>query len=432
MSSWIVEPIGELFDIGAGKSVTPSARVGDRPYPFLRTANVFWGRIDVSRVDAMHFSDVEIAQKSLRPGDLLVCEGGDIGRAAIWRGELADCGFQNHLHRLRAKSARISPLFAMFYLEAGFTQLGIFEGAGNKTTIPNLSRNRLAALEIPVPVIGEQRRIAAILWKIQRSIDVQEQLVATVRELKQAAMRQLFTRGLRGEAQKETEIGMVPESWEVVPFETLREFLQYGTSSKCDYPRVGNPVLRIPNVIGGKVDATDLKWCELSEKEVAQWLLADGDILFVRTNGVRDRVGTCAAFHGEPANALFASYLIRARLLRDRLDPDYLQYFVGTSAGIAQLGGRASPAADGKFNVNTKTIDAVLVPVPATLAEQHEIATALQTIDRKLAYHERKRDTLQELFKTLLHELMTGRIRVHELDIDITALAGGPTGGEDS
>ena len=59
------------------------------------------------------------------------------------------------------------------------------------------------------------------------------------------------------------------------------------------------------------------------------------------------------------------------------------------------------------------------------------IRTALQTIDRKLAHHERKRDTLQELFKSLLHELMTGRIRVHDLDIDTTALIGEPTGGED-
>ena len=80
-------------------------------------------------------------------------------------------------------------------------------------------------------------------------------------------------------------------------------------------------------------------------------------------------------------------------------------------------------------NLNKDLVAGFPIPVPSTLPEQHEIATALQTIDRKLAHHERKRDTLQELFKTLLHELMTGRIRVHELDIDITTLAGESTGG---
>ena len=431
MSEWPTRAIGELFDFGAGKSVTPIARAGAGRYPFLRTANVFWGRIDLGNVDSMHFSDDEIARKSLTPGDLLVCEGGDIGRSALWRGELARCGFQNHLHRLRRKAADVEPMFVMYYLQAGFTQLGVFEGAGNKTTIPNLSRSRLADLEVPFPSLDEQRRIASILWKVQRAVEVQENLVATVRELKQAAMRQLFTRGLRGEAQKESEIGLVPESWEVLPFESMREFLQYGTSSKCNYSRDGSAVLRIPNVLAGRIDPSDLKRCVLPEREVAQWLLSDGDVLFIRTNGVRDRVGSCAVYHGEPENALFASYLIRARLHGHVLNPDFFQYFAGSEAGIAQLGGRASPAADGKFNINTRAIDSLLVSVPQTLAEQHEISTALQTIDRKLAHHERKRDTLQELFKSLLHELMTGRIRVHDLDIDTTALIGEPTGEED-
>ena len=87
-TSWPKKKIGELFYIGAGKSVTPAGRLGTRRFPFLRTANVFWGRIDLTALDAMNFSDEEIEMKSLRKGDLLVCEGGDIGRAAIWNGEV--------------------------------------------------------------------------------------------------------------------------------------------------------------------------------------------------------------------------------------------------------------------------------------------------------------------------------------------------------
>jgi type I restriction enzyme S subunit len=97
------------------------------------------------------------------------------------------------------------------------------------------------------------------------------------------------------------------------------------------------------------------------------------------------------------------------------LNPDFLQYFSSTEQGRAQLSGRASPAADGKFNINTKSIEALLLPLPV-LAEQEEIVKVLQAVDRKVAHHERKRATLKELFKTLLNELMTGRVRVADLD----------------
>src|SRR5437667_9411949 len=111
---WPTTTIGELFDIGSGKSVTPAARHGAPKSPFLRTANVLWGRINLSEVDAMHFSTEELRTKTLRKGDLLVCEGGDIGRSAIWTGEIENCGFQNHLHRLRPRSVEALPQFYMY------------------------------------------------------------------------------------------------------------------------------------------------------------------------------------------------------------------------------------------------------------------------------------------------------------------------------
>ena len=204
------------------------------------------------------------------------------------------------------------------------------------------------------------------------------------------------------------------------PLEELREFLQYGTSAKCDYSKAGNPVLRIPNIVDGRIDSHDLKRCTLTAKEVDSLVLEDGDVLFIRTNGVRERVGSCAIYHGQPALSLFASYLIRARLKKDELNPDYFQYFSNTPVSRAQLAGRASPAADGKFNVNTKHIGSVLVPLPKEPEEQREIVNILQAIDRKIALHERKRASTQDLFQTLLYKLMTGEIRVADLDIDVS------------
>ena len=219
--SWTQRLLGELFEIGAGKTMSAAARNGVDKTPFLRTSNVLWDEIDLSSVDEMSIPEHELQTKLLRAGDLLVCEGGEIGRAAIWNGEIETMSFQNHLHRLRPIVKEVEPRFYVYFLQSAFTQLGIFEGAGNRTTIPNLSRSRLAGLEVPQPEIGVQRAIVAVLSWVREAIRTQGRSIELAQGLKRAAMQRLFTRGLRDEAQKKTEVGLIPESWEVLPFDKV-------------------------------------------------------------------------------------------------------------------------------------------------------------------------------------------------------------------
>jgi type I restriction enzyme S subunit len=415
--AWPLRPLGELFEIGAGKTMSAAARSGADKTRFLRTSNVLWDEIDLSTVDEMAIPAHELQGKLLTPGDLLVCEGGDIGRAAVWNGEVATMSFQNHLHRLRPIGDDVEPRFYVYFLQSGFTQLGIFEGAGNKTTIPNLSRNRLAALEVPHPGIDEQRDIARGLARVRAAMKLHDQSLAVSQDLKRAAMATLFTHGLKGEAQKETEIGLVPQSWDVVDFGTARNRLQYGTSTRCTYDSDGLPVLRIPNIEPGRVNALDLKFAKLPSEEASRYRLETGDLIFIRTNGVIERLGSCAVYAGEPKDALFASYLIRAQIKLDKLDPYFASYFFSSELGTSIIAGRATPAADGKYNLNTGTIDGLPLPLPPTLDEQQDLVAILDAIDRKIDLHKRKRAVLDELFKSLLHKLMTGEIRVGDLDI---------------
>jgi len=422
--SWPLRPLGELFEIGAGKTMSAAARAGQDKTPFLRTSNVLWDDIDLTTVDEMAIPADELPGKLLRPGDLLVCEGGEIGRAAIWNGEMEVVSFQNHLHRLRPLVDDVDPRFYVYFLQCAFTQLGIFEGAGNKTTIPNLSRNRLAALDVPHPELGEQRDNVRALARVREAMKLHDRSAIVAQDLKRAAMQALFTKGLRDEAQKETEIGPVPEKWDVVEFATVRERLQYGTSTRCTYDPIDFPVLRIPNIEPGRVNIDDMKFGTLRADEAARYRLMNGDLIFIRTNGVIERLGACAVYAGQPESALFASYLIRAQLKLDRIDPYFATYFFGSELGTSIVAGRATPAADGKYNLNTGTIDSLPLPLPPTLDEQREIATILDAIDRKIDLHRRKRAVLDELFKALLHKLMTGEIRV--ADLDLSALAPKP------
>ena len=175
--AWTWRPLGEMFEIGAGKTMSAAARSGADKTPFLRTSNVLWDEIDLSSVDEMAIPDHQLPAKLLRRGDLLVCEGGEIGRAAIWNGKVKKMSFQNHLHRLRPIVEEVEPRFYVYFLQSAFTQLGIFEGVGNKTTIPNLSRSRLAGLEVPQPKIDEQLAIVAALSRVREVIKTQHQSV---------------------------------------------------------------------------------------------------------------------------------------------------------------------------------------------------------------------------------------------------------------
>ncbi|MCP1715467.1 type I restriction enzyme S subunit [Methanocalculus alkaliphilus] len=284
--------------------------------------------------------------------------------------------------------------------------------------VPGLNRDLAYLQEIYIPIEkSEQRRIAAILSAVQRAIEQQEELIARTTELKKALMYKLFTEGTRGEPQKDTEIGIVPESWEIFRLDDIADSFTYGTSVKCDYNISGVPVLRIPNVVGGQIDLIDIKYGLLNSAEIENLKLKYGDLLFVRTNGVKENAGRCSMYRNEILNGCyFASYLIRVRFQTDKILPEFVNEYTRTETGSSFLSGKASRTADGKFNINTGTLKGVIIPVPS-LDEQREIVEEIGLIDEKSVNHKSHLQLLKDLFKTLLHQLMTAEIRVDNVDL---------------
>jgi type I restriction enzyme S subunit len=318
---------------------------------------------------------------------------------------------------LHPRSDQEDPRFLFFYLLHADIRNFVAERMEGSTGRKRVPERVLLDLPIPAFKRDEQTAIADALEIIQHASAAEETCKRATLQLKRAAMRELFTRGLRSEAQKETEIGPMPESWEAVSFGSVREWLQYGTSTRCTYDTSGFPVLRIPNIEPGRVNADDLKYANLSAAEADRYRLERGDLIFIRTNGVLERLGSCAVYAGEPINALFASYLIRARLTLDRIDPYFAAYFFSSELGTSIVAGRATPAADGKYNLNTGTIESLPIPLPPSLDEQREIVSILDAIDRKLDLHRQKRLILDDLFTALLHKAVTGEITISDLDL---------------
>jgi type I restriction enzyme S subunit len=156
--SWQVQRFDSLFAVQQGKQVSKKNRVGENQRPFLRTKNLFWGGLHLSDLDQMHFTEAEEQRFALKSGDLLICEGGDIGRTAIWREGPVRCYYQNHLHRARLRDEGADSPFVLYWLWYAFEVGSVYFGRGNVTTIPNLSQSKLCELPLPVPPLAEQRK----------------------------------------------------------------------------------------------------------------------------------------------------------------------------------------------------------------------------------------------------------------------------------
>ncbi len=283
--------------------------------------------------------------------------------------------------------------------------------------IPSRGYNRhfklLKESSVPHPAdTWEQKKIASLLTLVQRAIEQQERLIALTTELKKALMHKLFTDGRRGEKQKQTEIGPVPESWKVIPLGSLLKMAQYGLSVKGS--AAGSyPMLRMTNQINGQIVPNDLKWVEISEADFNKFSVKRGDVLFNRTNSY-DLVGRTAIFDLDGEYA-FASYLIRLRVDHDMLDSFFLNHYLNCDETQQRLKSIATRAVS-QSNISATRLKSFMIPLPS-LEEQDEVISTLNIVDKKIAEHKQFAYALQCLFQTLLHQLMTAQIRVKDLDL---------------
>ena len=308
---------------------------------------------------------------------------------------------------LRPK-AGIDPLFFYYALRA--------------IDLPSRGYNRhfkeLKESRIAIAPDNEQREISQVLRLVEGGRSLQDDMLLTLDRSKRATMRELFTRGLNGEAQKETEIGPVPESWNVTAIGDVAVNTQYGLSLRGQ-PSGAYPILRMNCQEDGAVHYRNLQFVDLDAEAFQTFRLKPGDLLFNRTNSM-ELVGRMAIVV-EDRPAVFASYLVRLAVDERRCLPQFLNYFMNwpvTQNEIKMLASRAV----GQANINATKLRTVLFPLPPTLDEQREIVSVLDAIDRKIDLHRRKRAVLDELFKALLHKLMTGEVST--ADLDLSALAG--------
>ena len=384
------------------------------------------GVIDFSNIAYLQVEKRQLSKRRLEAGDIILERSGGgpkqpVGRVVFFDREVGDFSFSNFTSVIRVKDkSAFDPRF-VFYRLMELYQSGQTEDIQRRTTgIRNLDftayKERARFPKIPLP---EQKKIAHILSTVQRAIEAQERIIQTTTELKKALMHKLFTEGLRNEPQKQTEIGPVPESWEPITLGELCEkpdgALQTGPFGsqlhKDEYEEGGIAVVNPTHLAGNRINHENVP--RVSE-EVAQRLgkhrLRKFDILFAR----RGEIGRQGLVTEAEETWLCGTGCFLVRASKPYIDNRFLALYFATDRLVKWLYAHAAGAI--MPNLNNSVMQRLPVFYP-DLETQTTIIETFTTIDQKLSAAFRRQAALQDLFRTLLHELMTAKTRIHELEL---------------
>jgi len=431
---WEVVRLGEVAEVIRGVSWRKEEATKEwKGIPVLTIPNVEKGKINF---DFSYFLNKEQSpQKIIKPKDIVfVASSGsieNIGRNAMikhlpFEDKIA---FASFLAVIRAKQDAIAPEYLYFLINSHWIDFSTFakRAADGKYNfqLREFERNIL----LPLPPLPEQQRIAKVLDKIQQAIEIQDRIIEETKNLKKSLMQKLFTEGLYGEEQKETEIGLIPKSWEVVRLgEVVQEILggDWGVDSvneneeeeylKCrvirgtDFPKLEKFVF----------DGIPIRF--LKKRVIQKNQIRDGDLLIEISGGSKDQP-TGRVFY--VSNELlkeadlplhFTNFVKSLRIKSQNAHPK----FVFGYWTFLYHRGRTKKYEKQTTNIrNFKYQDFLydeFIPLPP-LEEQKQIARILSTVDRKIEIEQRKKELLKELFKTMLHKLMSGEIRLKEVDL---------------
>ncbi len=364
---WGVKPLGEIATLQRGKDL-PKQKWREGLYPIVGSNGVI----------GLH------DEYFLEGAGVVTGRSGTVGKATY-----VDGRYWAHNTSLYVKDFHGNHPKFVYYL---FQKVD-FQKYATGVSVPTLNRNFVHLALLPLPPLPEQRTIAAILSKIQQAIEVQEKIIERTKELKKSLMAKLFTEGLHGEELKETEIGLMPKSWEIVSVETLFE---------CHDGK------RIPVT---KADRTAGQFPYYGASGITDYVINyifDGDFLLVAEDGenLESRKLPIAFI---ACGKFWVNNHAHILKIRKGSLKFYEQY-------IAQMDIRDYLTGTTRPKLTKGLLMNMRVPNPSE-EEQEEIGQRLKLIEEKVNIHTRKHSVLQALFKSMLHQLMTGTIRVNNIEL---------------
>jgi restriction endonuclease S subunit len=334
-------------------------------------------------------SDVIGTKMRFRKGDII------FGRRRAYQRKLAVAEMDGicsaHAMVVRARSGVVLPEFLPFLMMSDqFMNRAVEISVGSLS--PTINWTTLKHEPFAHPPLDTQRRIAEILWAVDENLQAWLATGLAADKMRQAVVADFISK-------HESDLATLGD---------CLEELQYGSSSKAILqPAPGLlPLLRIPNVIGGKVGFADLVWLEPSE-EFEKYRLVQGDVLIVRTNGNPDYVGRTAVYEGSKFDeCLFASYLIRLRPKPEKLLPPFLHEMLQSERVKKDIRKQVKSSA-GNYNLNTQGIRGLRIPLPPKKVQQ-ELLERLASFDSAADAAARHAEAVRTLRSAFLNNHLNG------------------------
>jgi type I restriction enzyme, S subunit len=276
------------------------------------------------------------------------------------------------------------------------------------TTVRHTSVKKVLEVNVPLPTIPEQQKIAEILSTVDEQIENTEQLIRKTKELKKGLMQQLLTKGIGHTEFKVTELGEIPFDWEVKELGSVLKVLGGFAFKSKDASETGVRWVKIANVGLGKVNWGDISFLPTSYSEkYKEYQINFGDIIMAMTRPVLNGITKIAVFDREEIallNQRVCKFIINTNLCKN-----YFFQLANSSTfanNIEYLIAGTDPP-----NISAQQIKSILIPFP-TFEEQQKIAEILLSVDKQIEGHEKEKEIFQKLKKGLMKQLLTGKIRV--------------------
>lgn len=395
---WTVMTVGQLFDVQLGKMLNQKARKGETQYPYLGNTNVQWGRINTANLQEMSFSEKEREKFALRAGDLLVCEGGEVGRTAIWRNEVATCFYQKAIHRLRALDGLVIPDFMLLYMN--YVGGGrILSDLTSRSSIAHLTREKLLKLPVIVPPIFEQETISQVFMRLDRRMELTEQLVAATLELKRGLVQHLLT----GKRRFEEFAHRCWQQMRICDFTILRHRVR--SKPDNEFTALGIRSHGKGTFLKHDFDPSKIEMTELFE-------VKENDLIVNITFAWEGAIAIAGA---SDDTALVSHRFPTYEFKRELAIPEFFRHVIRQKWFIEKLG-IISPGGAGRNRVLSKKDFGKLEVLMPSVEEQRRIAAVLNACDKEIELLKQQLDALKLQKRGLMQKLLTGQIRVKFAD----------------
>lgn len=429
-SHWEIGSLKRRYEVCLGKMLqTDSSAETDSLKPYLRAANIQWDGVDITDIKSMWFSPRDIKQLQLESGDLLISEGGDVGRSAVWGNQLNECYIQNSVNRVRARvddSTRF-----LYYWMATIKAKGYVDVLCNKSTIAHFTAEKVAEVPTPFPPPAEQTAIATFLdretGKIDTLIAEQEKLLALLAEKRQATISDAVTKGLNPDVPMWDSgiawLGKIPEHWG-----HSKKLLDLVTSHRhafvngpfgsdlltSELVSEGVPVVYIRDIKeSGYIRVSE--WCVTKEKatQLEFCNVIPGDLVVAK---VGDPPGLAAIYpEGEP-DGIVTQDVIRLRLDSAKSHTGYIRWLLNSKYGQTAIDQISVESTRTRVGLGEyKQLRFFIPPLEEQRAISDFLDNEMGRLDALAAEASRAVDLLKERRSALIAAAVTGQIDVRGL-----------------